>query len=342
MFGTWGNALITLVVLIAGAKLLSVVIGWAVIHAVWTVGEQAGGQFDLTSCEQVKGIGACWPAVSLRWRFLLFGRYPASEIWRPAFFMLSIVAAFSYSIFVRGRRSGLLPMWVAVPVGGLILLHGGILGLDTVPFDAWGGLTLSFVIATTAILGAIPIGMVVALMRVGAPRGVRPIISQFYVQGIRGLPLLSILFMANFLLPLLLPEWIVPSALIRAIIAITVFASAYFAEILRAGLEAIPKGQFEAAAALGLPRWLYTWKIIIPQAVRLVAGPMVNTSVATLKDTSLVLVIGIPDLFGIAQSSISDPQWADYYIEIYLAVAILYFGIAYAMSMIGARLERNR
>lgn len=342
LFGSAPAALVTVFLAAVTLKLLLYVLDWAFVEAVWTIPDRLNDRPDLTLCEKARGVGACWPAVLLRYQFLIFGRYPSEIIWRPWAAILMLLALFAYSGWRQLRGAELPFLWLTTFFLCLLIMGGGVAGLQQVPTELWGGLPLTLLITTAAILGALPIGALLALGRVNLRwSGIR-LASILYIETVRGLPLISLLFMGNFLLPVILPAWATPNALTRAIIAITLFAAAYVAEVVRAGLRAIPIGQREAADALGLPVWVRTWKIILPQALLLVLAPLLNTFISTLKDTTLILIIGLLDLFSTAQSSVANPLWQEYYVEIYVFTAAIYFILSFGMSRISAHLESRQ
>jgi len=222
-----------------------------------------------------------------------------------------------------------------------VLMWGGVLGLPFVAEDQWGGLPITLILATFGLAFAFPLSVLVALGRRSAEMPAVRMLCVAYVELIRGVPLISLLFMASVMFPLFMPEGLNPDKLLRAQVAIILFAGAYLAEVVRGGLQALPKGQFEAADALGLSYWRKMRLVVLPQALRLVIPPLVNTFIGFFKDTSLVLIIGIMDLLTAGKRAMADPTWTGFSTEIYLLLAAIYFVFCYAMSRYSRGLERQ-
>jgi general L-amino acid transport system permease protein len=303
LFSTPLNAVLT--VLSAGAlyQLLWPLIDFAFVSAVWTGTSREACLAD--------GTGACWPFITERLPTLIYGFYDSSETWRVDALFAGAIAGLAWLTVpgLPGKRLLGVLMIVGLPIAASILLPGGAFGLSEVPTSKWGGLMLSLIIAATAITLSIPFGILLALGR----QSDLPIIKWFciaFIEFWRGVPLITVLFMAQNMLPLFLPDGITVDNLIRALIAISIFASAYMAEVVRGGLQAIPKGQVEAACAMGLGYWQTMSLIVLPQALRLSIPNIVNNFISLLKDTSLVSIIGFFDLLGMVQTSNQDPEWA--------------------------------
>jgi His/Glu/Gln/Arg/opine family amino acid ABC transporter permease subunit len=241
----------------------------------------------------------------------------------------------------------LLLLWPAVGVwiGTLavigMLMFGGVLGMVPVPVDYWGGLPITLILATFGLVFAFPLAILVALGRRSTGMPAVKTLCVVYVELIRGVPLISVLFMASVMFPLFMPQGINIDKLLRAQIAVILFAAAYLAEVVRGGLQALPKGQSEAADAMGLTYWQKTGFIILPQALRLVIPPLVNTFIGFFKDTSLVLIIGIFDLLTMGKVALSDPPWQSFSTEVYIALAFIYILFCYGMSRYSRGLERE-
>lgn len=242
---------------------------------------------------------------------------------------------------------GLLLWWPAIGVwiGTLavigILMFGGIFGLTRVPVDYWGGLPITLILATFGLAFAFPLAILVALGRRSTQLPAVKMLCVVYVELIRGVPLISVLFMASVMFPLFMPPGINVDKLLRAQIAVILFAAAYLAEVVRGGLQALPKGQTEAADAMGLTYWQKTGLIILPQALRLVIPPLVNTFIGFFKDTSLVLIIGLFDLLTMGKVALSDPPWQSFSTEVYVFLAVIYIAFCYGMSRYSRGLERE-
>lgn len=302
LFSSFWNSLLTL----GGLYLIWIiavpVIDWAFLSAVFTG--------DSGAACQGAGKGACWAFVDAKFNQFLYGRYPDEEQWRVnltlflgcAGLIPLLIPAMPYK-----RWFALFSMFV-FPISALILLAGGTAGLPRVQTSDWGGLMVTLVVATTGIVASLPLGVLLALGR----RSNMPLIRLFSVMFIefwRGIPLITVLFMASVMLPLFLPEGMSFDKLLRALIGVALFSSAYMAEVVRGGLAAVPKGQYEAAQALGLTYWQTMFKVVLPQALKIVIPGIVNTFIGLFKDTTLVLIIGLFDLLGIVQSNATDPNW---------------------------------
>lgn len=308
---------------------------WAIANAIWALPQGGGSSF----CRALQGEGACWAVIHERFRFILLGTYPFHQQWRPALVCLLFVLLYAASAIRAWWKPWLLGMWVAVPMGAIVLLRGGLFGLAMVPSEFWGGLPLTFVLSTVGFAAAFPLAVGLALGR----RSQMPVIrtlSIAYIELIRGVPLITFLFMAAVMFPLFMPQAFTLDKVLRAQIALVMVIAAYLAEIVRAGLEAVPKGQYEAAASMGLPFWPATILIVLPQALRITIPAMVNTFIAVFKDTSLVAVIGLFDLLGTAKAVIVDPKWVGFGVEVYLFVASVYFAFCYAVSRYSQWLEK--
>lgn len=335
LFNSWINAIVTLVLAYLVVDLGWRFIDWAIVNAIWAV--QNG---DSTACRQAKEVGACWAFITEKHRFILFGTYPFEEHWRPLAAIFVFLALYAISSMRRFWKRSLALYWALGLLAIGILMWGGVFGLRFVENERWGGLVLTLILATFGIALAFPLSIVLALGR----RSHMPAIQSLavaYIELIRGVPLISILFMASVMFPLFLPEGFTIDKLLRAQVAIILFAAAYLAEVVRGGLQAIPKGQFEAADALGLSYWQKTRLIVLPQALRLVIPPLVNTFIGMFKDTSLVVIIGLFDLLNAVKTQMQEPAWRGFGIEAYIGVSILYFGFCYAMSKYSQRLEAD-
>jgi general L-amino acid transport system permease protein len=311
---------------------------WAVLEAVWTVPANANGQPDTRICRELKGTGACWALIVEKHRFIFFGTYPYEEHWRPLLCIFLFVALYAASCMRRFWNRNLALVWIVGLSVIAWLMWGGFLGLPYVENERWGGLVITLVLATFGIAFAFPVAIALALGR----RSRLPAISTFcvtYIELIRGVPLISVLFMASVMFPLFLPEGMTFDKLLRAQAGIVLFTAAYLAEVIRGGLQALPRGQYEAADALGLSWRLKTLLVVLPQALRLVIPPMVNSFIGLFKDTSLVVIIGIFDLLNAAKTAIVEPAWQGFGVEAYVFVSIIYFVFCFAMSRYSEGLE---
>jgi general L-amino acid transport system permease protein len=331
LFSSWGNTILTLVALLAIAWYLPPFLKWAFLDAHWAA---ATGR----DCKVSEG--ACWAFIGEKWRFILFGRFPYAEHWRPAIVCIVFVGLFLASCDRRlwGRR--LFVLWFAGLALNALLMWGGVLGMTYVETSLWNGLPLTLILAVVGMVFAFPLAILLALGRRSPMPAVRSICVG-YIELIRGVPLITILFMSSVMLPLFLPPGITIDKLLRAQIALILFSAAYLAEIIRGGLQAIPKGQYEAADALGIGYWRKIRLIILPQAIANVIPPLVNTFIGVFKDTSLVLIIGLFDLLTTANTAITDPSWRGFSTEAYLFVAAIYWCFCFFMSKYSQFLEAD-
>ncbi|GAC1327532.1 MAG: amino acid ABC transporter permease [Beijerinckiaceae bacterium] len=335
LFSSWWSALVTLLLAFVLIKAIVGIVEWGVINAVWWVPNNQS-----QACRALRGSGACWAVVTEKHRFILFGTYPFDQQWRPALAIAIFVSLFVVSGMRRFWRKELILIWLGALSCIGVLMWGGLFGLSFVQQERWGGLAVTLILATFGLAFGFPLGVVVALGRISDLPAIRMVCS-IYVELIRGVPLVSLLFMASVMLPLFLPDGVSIDKLLRAQIAITLFAGAYIAEVIRGGLQALPKGQYEAADALGLCYWKKTGLVVVPQALRLVIPPLVNTFIGFFKDTSLVLIIGIFDLLTAAKTAIVEPAWQGFGLEVFIAVALIYFVFCFAMSRYSQNLERD-
>ena len=304
---------------------------WAFIDAVWRP--------DPAACRAAQG--ACWGFIAEKHRFILFGGYPYDEQWRPALATLVLVAMWVASGLRRFWRPWLAVPWMASLALIGVLMWGGVFGLPYVENERWGGLILTLLLTTFGVAAAFPLAIALALGRRSRLPAIRALCVA-YIELIRGVPLISLLFMASVMLPLFLPEGLSIDKLARAQIALILFAAAYLAEVVRGGLQAIARGQYEAADALGLSYSQSTAWIILPQALRAVVPALANTVIGFFKDTSLVLIIGLFDLLSTIKVSLTDPAWNGFGVEAYVFAALVYFVFCLAISRYSRRLEGIR
>jgi general L-amino acid transport system permease protein len=331
LFRSWPETIATLVILWILWKTVPPFVDWAFLDAVWRP--------DSKACRA--GEGACWGFIAEKHRFILFGTYPYDLHWRPALATLVLIGLWVFSAFRAFWKTWLALVWlVGLTVIGA-LMWGGVFGLAYVENERWGGLILTLLLTTFGVAAAFPLGILLALAR----RSDMPVIRALavgYIELIRGVPLISLLFMASVMLPLFLPSGVTIDKLLRAQIAIILFAAAYLAEVIRGGLQAIPKGQYDAAHALALPFWRRTYLIILPQALRIAVPALVNNFIALFKDTSLVLIIGLFDLLSTVKISLNEPAWSGFGVEAYLFASVVYFVFCAAMSSYSKSFEVRR
>ena len=341
LFGGWVSTAITLVLAYLLVRIAWSVVEWGVVRAVWSVPRSAAGTPDSTACKLLDHAGACWAVITDKYRLILFGVYPYEQQWRPLVCVVLFIGLYVVSamrVFWRPRLAGI---WAATLVAIGTLMWGGVLGLPFVPQSQWGGLPITLILSTFGIALAFPLAVLVALGRRARSLPAVRVLCIVYVELIRGVPLISLLYMSNVMFPLFLPEGVNIDSLLRAQVAVILFAAAYLAEVVRGGLQALPRGQVEAADALGLSFWQRTAKIELPQALRIVIPPLVNTFIGFFKDTSLVVVIGLLDLLGAGKAAFADPVWSGFSPEVYIFVAAIFFVFCFAMSRYSRALERS-
>lgn len=332
LFSSWFNTLLTITTLYLLYVVLIPLLQWALINADW-----AGS--DRNACTSG---GACWVFVKENLMKFIYGFYPATERWRVNTTLLLLVLLLAPMFLERFRKKAWLGAFIlfGYPIIAFWLLHGGFLGLKAVTTDEWGGLSLTLIISACGMVGAFPFGILLALGR----RSDMPIISSFctaFIELWRGVPLISVLFMASVMLPLFLPEGVNFDKLLRAVVGVIIFQSAYIAEAVRGGLQAIPKGQYEGAQSLGLSYWQMTGLIVLPQALKIAIPGIVGIFISLFKDTSLVAIIGLFDLLGIVEASFADTDWLGYSIEGHLFAALVYWMFCFSMSRYSQHIERK-
>ena len=270
----------------------------------------------------------------------MYGFYPSEQVWRVNLtYSLLIVALLPLLIEKIPGRKHLIKFTIAFPIVAFILLYGGF-GFQVIPTNKWGGLLVTLVLGVFGIAIAFPLGILLALGR----RSQLPVISMFctlFIEFIRGVPLITLLFFGMVMLPLFLPEGLNLDGLVRVLVAVTLFQAAYMAEVIRGGLQAIPRGQYEAAQSVGLSYWQMNRKIILPQAIRISIPSIVNTSIGLFKDTTLVIIIGLLDLLGIGRGALADATWMGLSNEVYVFVALVFFIFTFSMSRYSLYLEKK-
>ncbi len=324
------NSVLTVLTLIFLGKILPPLFRWIFTNSLWTS--------TAAECRSVSG--ACWSIISANYRFILFGFFPYELQWRP---LLAMILLISLLLISRNRKFWKRPLFYAWIFGLLfmgVLMKGGILGLAPVDSTQWGGLPLTFLLAVFGLAAAYPLGVLLALGRRSKMPAIRTL-SIIYIEMIRGVPLISLLFMSAVIFPLFLPEGITINKILRAQVAIIMFTAAYIAEVVRGGLQGIAKGQYEAAESLGL-NYVQTMRLIIlPQALKIVIPPSVSILISAFKDTSLVVIIGLYDILKTTQTVLANPNWMGFSSEAFFFLACIYFICCYTMSNYSRKLEKE-
>jgi general L-amino acid transport system permease protein len=330
LFKGWLNSCLTLIAVYLLWLSIPPFFRWAFVDSLW---------FS-TGAECQQSSGACWSVVTANIRFITFGFFPYEQQWRPFVAMVLLVCLLFYSQNRDHWKKSLAYAWVlGLGLMGL-LMKGGLFGLVSVESSQWGGIPLTLLLSIFGLTAAYPLGVVLALGRQSQMRVVKTL-CVLYIELIRGVPLISLLFMSSVVFPLFFPEGFHINAIIRAQVAIILFTAAYIAEVVRGGLQAIPRGQYEAAESLGLNYYLTMRLIILPQALKIVIPPSVSILISAFKDTSLVVIIALFDFLKTTKTVISDPEWMGFSAEAYIFAALVYFLCCFFMSNYSRRLERE-
>ncbi|MGL4933081.1 MAG: amino acid ABC transporter permease [Aeromonas sp.] len=331
LFPSWWNGLLTLVLAYLLLPAVWSVLDWAFFSASW----QGSSRADCAPG------GACWIFIESRLGQYFYGFYPQDQYWRINLAFGTLALLLTLLIWPRTPYKGWLALFTLLlfPVIAFVLIYGGA-GLVVVDTNSWGGLMLTLVLAVVGITFALPLGILLALGR----RSQMPVIASLatvYIEFWRAVPLITVLFMASVMLPLFMASEVELDKLLRALIGIILFQAAYVAEVVRGGLQAIPKGQYEAGEALGLSYWKLMGLIIMPQALKITIPSLVNTFISLFKDTSLVLIIGLFDLLAISKVALADPQWLGFSTEAYVFIAMIFWFFCFGMSRYSIYLEHK-
>ncbi len=327
LFGTPVNTAITLACVAALAVSLPPLVRWAILDAVWS------GPAERCAA----GEGACWAFIGEKLRYILLGFYDQDRQWRPLAATLILLGLAGMSAAPLFWRRATLGVWLAGLTVALLLLSGLPDG-PPVPTERWSGLPVNLLLTTIGMIGAFPLAVLLALARRSRMGGIRSL-AVLFIEVTRGVPLIAVLYVATLLVPLMLPSGLAIDKLLRAQIAIILFVSAYLAEIIRAGLQAIPDGQYEAARALGLTYWGTMRLVILPQALRTVIPSIVNLAIGLFQDTTLIVVIGLFDVLNTARNAAKDPAWLGFYTEAFGFAALIYLTVCVLASRYSLWLE---
>ena len=328
----WFNSILTLLIIFVLIQNIPPLLNWLIIDA----------NFVGTTKEECTDSGACWIFIKIWFPRLMYGLYPNTELWRinTSFIMLITLVVALFYIPIKLKKYLIIFLIFVFPFIMFNLISGGNFGLEWVETTAWGGLSLTFIISIFALILCFPIGMFLALgRRCSAP--VTRYSSIGFIEFWRGVPLITVLFLASVLFPLFLPDGVYMDILFRVIIAITLFEAAYMAEVIRGGLQALPRGQYDAAKSLGMGYWRLHMLVILPQALKLVIPGIANTFLALVKDTPLILVVGLLELVGMIDMAKSNPDWLGFATEGYIFAGIVFWIICYSMSRYSQFLERK-
>ncbi len=332
LFGSPLDIALTLIAAYLAVTLAPPLLNWAVFDATWSGETRADCKTD----------GACWVFVKVRFNQFVYGFYPQADHWRVNLTGAILAGLGLWLLLPRAPAKGWVAAFalIAFPIIAYLLLAGGYFGLSYIESAKWGGVSLTIVVAVMGIVISLAFGVLLALGR----RSELPVISGLctaYIEFIRAVPLITILFMASVMLPLFLPEGVNFAKVLRAIIGTALFWSAYMAEAVRGGLQAVPRGQYEAAEAIGLSYWRSMGLVVLPQALKYSIPGIVNTVISLVKDTTLLMLIGIFELLGMVQAAASDPQWLGNFVEGYVFVALVFFIFCFGLSRYSQHLERK-
>jgi len=332
LFSSWANTALSLLAIYILWKAVPPIVEWAFLDAV----------FDANSRKECKAIapGACWAFIGERFKILLYGFFPEPERWRVNLAFVLLIVALLPILFDKfpHRKYGLVFSCAYPLIAGWLLLGG--MGLKPVTTDQFGGMMLNTLVGVTGITFSLPIGILLALGRQSHMPIVRSICVCF-IEFIRGVPLITLLFVASTMLNYFLPPGTHFDLLLRVLIMVTLFSSAYMAEVIRGGLQAIPSGQFEAGDSIGLKYWQQMRLVILPQALKISIPGIVNTFIGLFKDTTLVIIIGMLDILGVGKSALADAKWNGLSSEVYLSIAIFFFICCFSMSRYSIYLEEK-
>ena len=343
LFSNWVNSLISLFVLYILFQFIPWILNWTIFAADFKYNFNGEEIINREMCSRVldpETGGACWAIIYVRFYQFMYGFYPRDEVWRVNLSYIMLAVAVVPLLFDKFPfRRHFLKFTYVFPIIAFFLLNGG-LGLESVSTNKWGGLLVTLVLGCTGIALAFPLGIILALGR----RSNLPVISMMctlFIEFIRGVPLITLLFFGMVMLPLFLPEGIDMDGLARVLVAVTLFQSAYMAEVIRGGLQAIPQGQYEAARSIGLSYWQMNMKVVLPQAIRISIPSIVNNSIGLFKDTTLVIIVGLLDLLGIGRGALADTTWLGLAYEVYFFVSLVFFIFTFAMSRYSLYLEKK-
>jgi general L-amino acid transport system permease protein len=334
------NVALTLVALYLVYLIFPPLIKFALIDAVWT-----GNDREACLVPAGQEAGACWAYVAAKFSYFVYGSYTYEQRWRVDIYFILTAVGVGWMLWLDAPRRGLgaVYFFIIYPIVSFVLLSGWeTIGLQTVDTSLWGGVLVTIIVSIVGIVFSLPFGILLALGRRSKLPTIR-LASVIFIEVVRGVPLITVLFMANTMLPLFLPGNMTPDRLMRPLVGVALFASAYMAEVIRGGLQAIPKGQYEGAMAVGLGYWTMMRLIILPQALRIVIPGIVNVFIALFKDTTLVSIVGLFDLLRTVEATLTDPTWTTPTTRFsgYAFAAVFYFVFCYGMALYSRGIERR-
>ena len=330
------NAALTLLIIFVIFKAIPPSLSWMILDA----------NISGDTKEACTGTGACWTYIKVWFRRFMYGMYPNEQHWRINTAFLLVIGLGTFGLFATEKMKKFLALYYVViyPIIAFLIIYylisGGYFGLEWIETGAWGGLSLTFIVSFFCLIFCFPLGMILALGRRSNLPAVR-YISIGYIEFWRGVPLITVLFMSSVMFPMFLPEDFFMDKLVRVIIAITLFEGAYCAEVIRGGLQSLPRGQYDAAKSLGMGYWKMHIFVILPQALKLVIPGICNTFLALVKDTPLIFVVGLAEIAGMLALAKTNPKWLGFAMEGYIFAAIIFWIICYAMSKYSYNLEEK-
>ncbi|MGB3743960.1 MAG: amino acid ABC transporter permease [Xanthobacteraceae bacterium] len=339
LFSSPGNIALTIICAALIVWIVPPLLRFFFFDAVWSGADR---EACLPSAQNPEP-GACWAFIRAWSSYFTYGFYPLGERWRVDLFFFLLAFGIGWLAWLGAPRRdiGAIYFFIVLPILSYVLLSGvTIIGLPDVSTSLWGGILVTIVVATVGIVASLPLGILLALGRRSEMPAVR-LFSVTFIEFVRGVPLITVLFMASVMLPLFVPDRLAPDKLVRALIGVALFASAYMAEVVRGGLLSIPRGQYEAAQALALPYWRMMALVILPQALRVTLPNIVNTFIGLFKDTTLVFIVGIFDFLRTIEAARGDPHWATPITSVtgYAFAALFYFVCCYGMSRYSQNVE---
>lgn len=341
LFSSIGNAVMTILFILLLVWIVPPIVRFLITDAVWTGTDRAACRAETAGHE----VGACWAFIWDRVNYFIYGSYPVEHRWRVNLFFALMAIGVAWMLWLRApaRGAGAVYFFIVFPILSFFLLTGAPwIGIEEVPTALWGGILVTMLVSIVGIVFSLPIGVLLALGR----RSRLPIVkflSVVFIEIVRGVPLITVLFMANAMLPLFLPVGWSVDRLMRPLIGVSLFSAAYMAEIVRGGMQAIPKGQYEGAMSLGIGYWKMMYFIILPQALRIVIPGIVSTFIGLFKDTTLVSIVGLLDFVRTIEASRVDPIWAAPTVGMtgYVFAALVFWVFCFGMSRYSMMVERR-
>jgi general L-amino acid transport system permease protein len=361
LFSSWVNTILTLGGIALIAWIVPPALNWLIFNATWTFPPEVRNLSRAPNLQDCAPNGACWLFVEARFGQFVYGFYPAASRWRPDIVFVVLVACVYWLLagWTPQKKPVAWFFFVIYPLLAFWLLYGGLglfwpfvwplrfiwpalvgPSLDIVPTQNWGGFMMTMIIGVVGIIVSLPLGILLALGR-RSPLPLIHMLSVGFIEFVRGVPLITVLFMANVMIPLFLPQGVEFDILLRVLIGVILFSAAYVAEVVRGGLQAIPKGQYEGAMAMGLGYWQMMRLIVLPQALRVSIPALVNSFIGLFMDTTLVSMVGLYDFLNMVKAGFKDANWIGADMTGYVFCAIVYWVCCFGMSRYSMHLEKK-